>query len=85
MPHDIYGYKIQHHDFPDESTGDQIFDEKQFEAYRELGFQLGQRMVAGVESEQQDFNMNPELLKRLRDHIVRMRESQTVPNTEAKL
>ena len=50
LPEDIYGYKIQHGDFPDESTGDQFFDEQQFEAYRELGFQLGLRMTEAIES-----------------------------------
>ena len=45
LPADIYGYKLTHDTFPDESTGDQFFDEKQFEAYRELGFQLGKRML----------------------------------------
>lgn len=45
LPADIYGYKLTHESFPDESTGDQFFDEKQFEAYRELGFQLGKRML----------------------------------------
>ncbi len=45
LPADIYGYKLSHDTFPDESTGDQFFDEKQFEAYRELGFQLGKRML----------------------------------------
>lgn len=37
---DIYGYRREHPVFPDEPTSDQFFDEKQFEAYRELGFQL---------------------------------------------
>ena len=45
LPADIYGYKLTHDSFPDESTGDQFFDEKQFEAYRELGYQLGKRML----------------------------------------
>ncbi len=42
---DIYGYKMAHPEFPDESTGDQFFDEKQFEAYRELGFQTAWEMM----------------------------------------
>jgi len=42
---DIYGYKRAHRQFPDETTGDQFFDEKQFEAYRELGYSLAARMV----------------------------------------
>ena len=39
------GYKKANATFPDETTADQFFDEAQFEAYRELGYQLGHRMV----------------------------------------
>jgi hypothetical protein len=35
---DMHGYRRAHTDFPNQSTGDQFFDEKQFESYRELGF-----------------------------------------------
>ncbi len=42
---DLYGYKKAHPAFPDEPTSDQFFDEKQFEAYRELGFQTAWRMM----------------------------------------
>jgi len=45
LPADLYVYKLTHNDYPDETTGDQFFDEKQFEAYRELGYQLGKRML----------------------------------------
>jgi len=45
LPADIYGYKMKHDDYPDESTGDQMFDEKQFEAYRELGYQICKNML----------------------------------------
>ncbi|MDQ6995833.1 MAG: patatin-like phospholipase family protein [Mariprofundus sp.] len=41
LPKDIYGYQSAHADFPDETTADQFFDEKQFEAYRELGYRIG--------------------------------------------
>ncbi|ALP53299.1 hypothetical protein Tel_09095 [Candidatus Tenderia electrophaga] len=44
LPEDIYGYRRAHPSYPDESTGDQFFDEAQFEAYRELGFQIGHRL-----------------------------------------
>lgn len=44
LTEDINGYRRQHPVFPDESTLDQFFDEKQFEAYRELGFQVGERV-----------------------------------------
>lgn len=37
---DIHGYKRAHPDFPDQTTVDQFFDEVQFEAYRELGWQI---------------------------------------------
>ena len=36
---DIYGYRKTHKDFPDQTTADQFFDEAQFEAYRQLGFE----------------------------------------------
>jgi hypothetical protein len=42
---DLYGYRKEHPEFPDQSTSDQFFDEKQFEAYRELGFQLAWNML----------------------------------------
>ena len=45
LPEDLYAYKEKHPSFPDESTADQFFDEKQFEAYRELGYQLVRRMI----------------------------------------
>jgi hypothetical protein len=41
LPEDIYGYQRAHRSFPDEPTSDQFFSEEQFEAYRELGFQVG--------------------------------------------
>lgn len=42
---DLYGYRNSHPEFPDEPTSDQFFDEKQFEAYRELGYQLAYKML----------------------------------------
>jgi predicted acylesterase/phospholipase RssA len=44
---DLYGYRKEHPAFPDEPTADQFFDEKQFEAYRELGFQAAWAMMRG--------------------------------------
>ena len=46
LPTDIYSYKSANPSFPDQSTADQFFDETQFEAYRELGYQIGKRMLA---------------------------------------
>ena len=42
---DLHGYRQSHPEFPDEPTSDQFFDEKQFEAYRELGYQTAWRMM----------------------------------------
>jgi len=42
---DIVGYKHENPTFPDQTTADQFFDEYQFEAYRELGFQITHRML----------------------------------------
>lgn len=44
LPEDIYAYHSAHHVFPNESTTDQFFEEQQFEAYRELGFQIGRQL-----------------------------------------
>ncbi len=44
LPEDIYGYKRTHPSFPDQTTGDQFFDEAQFEAYRELGYGTGRHI-----------------------------------------
>lgn len=41
LPTDVYSYKGVHPEFPHQSTADQFFDEKQFEAYRELGYKIG--------------------------------------------
>ncbi len=41
LPGDVIAYKNDHPAFPDQSTADQFFDERQFEAYRELGYQEG--------------------------------------------
>lgn len=43
---ELYSYRREHRDFPDEPTSDQFFSEMQFEAYRELGFQLGRKIFA---------------------------------------
>jgi hypothetical protein len=41
LPSDVYGYKSGHPSYPEQSTADQFFNEEQFEAYRELGYQIG--------------------------------------------
>jgi len=51
LPADLYSYKAQHNDFPDQPTSDQFFDEKQFEAYRELGYRLADSMCVQYTSQ----------------------------------
>jgi hypothetical protein len=36
-PEDLLAYRREHKSFPDQTTGDQFFDEAQFESYRKLG------------------------------------------------
>ncbi|MBL4940833.1 MAG: patatin-like phospholipase family protein [Colwellia sp.] len=45
LSEDIYAYQRQNKSFPHQSTTDQFFDESQFEAYRELGFQISHRLL----------------------------------------
>ncbi|MCH7805945.1 MAG: hypothetical protein IH995_02210 [Proteobacteria bacterium] len=51
LPSDIYAYKGANPDFPNQSTADQFFDERQFEAYRELGYQLAKPWVKEIARE----------------------------------
>jgi hypothetical protein len=57
LPTDVYSYKGVHPEFPHQSTADQFFDEKQFEAYRELGYYITWQMM---ESEEGDKLLNAE-------------------------
>jgi hypothetical protein len=45
LPVELLGYRGANRTFPDQSTADQFFDEEQFEAYRELGFIIAERMM----------------------------------------
>lgn len=46
---DVYSYKGVNPTFPHQSTADQFFDEKQFEAYRELGYTVAWKMMESKE------------------------------------
>ncbi len=50
LPEDIYGYQRANPTFPDQTTADQFFDELQFEAYRELGFNTGRAVFEHKET-----------------------------------
>jgi hypothetical protein len=52
LSEDIYGYYVANPEFPNQPTSDQFFDEGQFEAYRELGYQLCLQMVKVIQAEQ---------------------------------
>jgi hypothetical protein len=43
------GYKAANPDFPDQTTADQFFDEAQFEAYRHLGYSVGEAVLKDTE------------------------------------
>jgi len=45
LPTDVFSYKGLNPDFPHQPTSDQFFDEKQFEAYRELGYYVAWQMM----------------------------------------
>jgi hypothetical protein len=49
-PVDIREYADAHARFPHESTGDQFFDEDQFEAYRHLGFDIAAEVAGTLET-----------------------------------
>jgi hypothetical protein len=46
LPVDVIRYAANHAAFPNESTADQFFDERQFEAYREAGYAAADGMLA---------------------------------------
>ncbi len=45
LPVDLFNFKQQQPDFPQQSTADQFFDEAQWESYFQLGNVLGQRLT----------------------------------------
>ncbi|QUN26149.1 hypothetical protein KB879_18400 [Cupriavidus sp. KK10] len=47
-PADVRHYGATHPAFPQEATGDQFFDEAQWESYRALGHAIGQRVLGGA-------------------------------------
>ena len=47
-PRDIYRYAMTHETFPQQSTGDQWFDESQFESYRKLGSHIVDTICNGA-------------------------------------
>jgi len=55
LPQDVIGYALAHSDFPHETTGDQFFNEAQWESYRALGHSMMSQLLSG----------NPKILRNL--------------------
>jgi hypothetical protein len=68
-PADVLRYAALHAEFPHESTGDQFFDESQFESYRALGYHVACTVLQAVAdpAEFQEMEVS-ELFTRLRQH-----------------
>lgn len=52
VPIDTVVYKLSHADFPNQSTSDPFFSERQFEAYREIGYEITKQMLRDPELKQ---------------------------------
>ncbi|MEP3279868.1 MAG: patatin-like phospholipase family protein [Stappiaceae bacterium] len=91
------GYKGANPDFPDQSTGDQFFDDEQFEAYRELGYRIATQAVDdlklddGFKNGQRKFDSNWEenilkeaAVKPTKDNVSK-RNARTLLRTKGNL
>jgi hypothetical protein len=58
IPADVDNYRRTRAGFPHQSTGDQWFDESQFESYRRLGLAVGRNVMAAM---RQQTSLNPPL------------------------
>lgn len=50
LPADLYSYRREHPEFPNQATMDQFFDERQFDSYRELGYVTAYKMLKELEA-----------------------------------
>jgi hypothetical protein len=68
-PLDVLNYQIAHEDFPQQSTGDQFFDEDQWEAYRRLGENMASEVFGALKPQSDDVSAGWQLidLQRLGD------------------
>jgi hypothetical protein len=51
LPFDAVAYADRHPKYPQQSTGDQFFDEAQWESYQKLGYLIGQTLTPGLLAE----------------------------------
>ena len=69
-PSDIQNYKARTQQFPHESTGDQFFDEAQWESYRRLGEHAGWSMLGFTETLYAgEFNFTDRLFMGVRERL----------------
>ncbi len=69
-PADIQNYKSRTQQFPHESTGDQFFDEAQWESYRRLGEHAGWSMLGFTETLfAEEFNFTDRLFMGVRERL----------------
>ncbi|MFI5176554.1 MAG: hypothetical protein ACHQKY_16965, partial [Terriglobia bacterium] len=61
-PIDVVEYHEAHEDFPQESTGDQYFDEAQWEGYRKLGEWIGGRLFGTPPKESDSRKWSPSVM-----------------------
>lgn len=66
------GYKGANPDFPDQSTGDQFFDDEQFEAYRELGYSIATQAVEDLELEKSFIKDRPQFDLKWEENILKL-------------
>ena len=48
QPVDVREYALKNKTFPHQSTGDQFFNEEQFESYRKLGYEIAQTALSNI-------------------------------------
>jgi hypothetical protein len=58
-PLDVLNYQVSNPDFPQQSTGDQFFDEAQWEAYRQLGEHMATQVLAGFDPDMEKVPSDP--------------------------
>jgi patatin-like phospholipase len=62
-PVDITQYRTRNKDFPHETTGDQFYDEAQWESYRRLGEHATRSALRFIERERPGASLSPEAFK----------------------
>lgn len=68
LAQDVIGYALAHPDFPHETTGDQFFNEAQWESYRSLGFSMMSAVLRGATG-------RPQILRSLVTDRARLKKS----------